>query len=60
MTATLVRRGDLRIRRRNEASLPLVVRVTRCEFGGSNSFKEGRNCNDPSEGLKFILVIINF
>ena len=54
MAATLVRRDDVRIRRRNEASLPLVVRVTMCKFGGPNSFKEGINCNDPLEGLEFI------
>ena len=48
MTATLVRRDDVGIRRINEASLPLVVRVARYEFGGPNSFKEGRNCSDPS------------
>ena len=49
IAATLVKRGDVGIRRRHEASLSLVVRVTKCEFGGPNSFKEGRNCNDPLE-----------
>ena len=44
----LVRRGNVEIRRRNEEFLSLIVRVTRCKFGGPNSFKEERNCNDPS------------
>ena len=48
IVATLVRRGDVGIRRRNEASLSLIIPVARHEFGGPNSFKEGRNCNDPS------------
>ena len=38
IAATLVRKVDVGIRRRYEASLPLIVRVTRCEFGGPNSF----------------------
>ena len=47
ITATLVKRDDVGIRR-YEASLSLSIRVIRCEFGGPNSFKEGRNCSDPS------------
>ena len=54
MAATLVRRGDVGIRRKHEVSLPLVIQVTRYEFGGPNFFKEGRNCNDRLKGSKFI------
>ena len=54
---TLVRRDDVGIRRRYEVSLSLIVRVARCEFGGPNSFKEGRNCNDPSQISSIYLVI---
>ena len=57
ITATLVRRDDVGIRRRYEVSLSLIVRVGRCEFGGPNSFKEGRNFNDPSQNSSIYLVI---
>ena len=56
ITATLVRRDEVGIRRRYEASLSLIVRVARREFGGPNSFKEGRNCNDPSQSSSIYSV----
>ena len=55
--ATLVRRDDVGIRRRYEASLSLIIRVIRCEFGEPNSFKKGRNCNDPSQNSSIYSAI---
>ena len=59
MAATLIQRGNVGIRKRDEATLPLVIGVTKCEFGGPNSFKERRNCNNPSKHSVFIYSVIN-
>ena len=56
IVATLVKRDDVEIRRRYEASLSLIVRVIKCKFRGLNSFKDGRNCNDPSQSSSIYSV----
>jgi len=53
MAATLIRRGDVGVGKGDEVSPPLYS-SNQVRIWGHNSFKEGRNCNDPLEGLEFI------